>query len=176
PIVLAALPDGIIRTVDDIGVVEGAERDGDQLGIVAAAIIDGRAALRAEMIGRGLAAVGRPGPCFGLAFDLDAFGRPAGLGRESAAGALLAGEAVADRHPDGIALGDGAELAAAARGAVLGHLAAFRSARRTSASSEAPSPSSSCAALTAALASGGLKPRRASGGSACAAGGTLAIR
>src|SRR3546814_3365332 len=40
------------------------------------------------------------------------------------------------------------------------HCAAFRSARRTSASRPAPSPRSSSAAATAALASAGLKPRR----------------
>ncbi len=41
------------------------------------------------------------------------------------------------------------------------HFAAFLRARRTSASSVASAPSSSCAALTAALASAGLKPRLA---------------
>src|SRR6476619_5732463 len=49
------------------------------------------------------------------------------------------------------------------------HLAAFFSASRTSASNVASGPSSSCAALTAALASAGLNPRLPSAERASAA-------
>src|SRR5947209_18657399 len=97
PIVLAPLPHRKIRAVDDIGVVERSERDGDHIGEVAAAVMNGGAAFGAEMIGGRLPAVGGAGPFFRHAFDFDAFGRPARLHGKCAAGALLAGEAVADR-------------------------------------------------------------------------------
>src|SRR4051794_23340473 len=101
------------------------------------------------MIGRRLAAVGGPRPLLRHPLDLDAFRGPARLGRKGAAGALLAGKAVADRDPHRVAARDRAELTAAAGGAVLCHFAALRSANRTSASSDASAPSSSWAALTA---------------------------
>src|SRR5260221_1614031 len=96
PIVLAPLPPRNIGTVDDIGIVERAERDGDHVREVAAAVMHGRSAFRAKMIGAGLAAVGGAGPRLGRAFDLDAFGGPAQLGGKYPAGPLLAGEANAD--------------------------------------------------------------------------------
>src|SRR5947208_1768586 len=142
PIVLAPLPHRKIWAVDDIGVVERSERDGDHIGEVAAAVMYGRAALRAEMIGGRLAAVGGASPLLRCALDGDAFRGPARLDREGAAGALLAGKAVADRHAHRIAARDGAQLSAAAGGAVFGHFAAFLNARRTRASSEASVPSS----------------------------------
>jgi hypothetical protein len=95
-------------------IVERAKGNCDQVRIIAAAVVNGRAALRAEVVGRGLAAVGRPGPLPGRTLDLDAFGRPARLGGEDAPGALLAGEAVTDRDADRIPMRHGAELAAAA--------------------------------------------------------------
>src|SRR5947209_20197279 len=93
PIVLAPLPHRKIRAVDDIGVVERSERDGYHIGEVAAAVMHGRAALRAEMIGGRLAAVGGASPLLRCALDGDAFRGPARLHRKGAAGALLAGEA-----------------------------------------------------------------------------------
>src|SRR3954469_8379112 len=143
PVVLALLPDRIIRAVDDIRVVQRAERDGDELGEIAPAVIDRRAAFGAEVIDRRLAAVGGALPLLRLALGLDAFGRPPCLRRERAPCSLLAGKAVTDRHPDRFAADGGSQLPAPAGGGALGHFAAFLSARRTSASSVASAPSSS---------------------------------
>src|SRR5689334_9234126 len=80
PVMLATLPDGIIGAVDDIGVVECAERNGDDVREVATAVVHGRAALGTEMVGRLLPAVGSPGPLLRFAFDGDTLFRPARLG------------------------------------------------------------------------------------------------
>src|SRR5687767_10077692 len=100
-------------------------------------------------MGDPVAAVGEVDPVLRLPVDRDLVGRPARLDRKSAAGALLAVEAMARRHPHRLAGGRGAQLPTAARGASGGHFAAFLSARRTSASSWASGPSSSWAAATA---------------------------
>src|SRR6185312_9268702 len=95
--------------------------------------------------------------------------RPARLHGKGAAGALLAVEAVADGNAHRLSSDGRLELTAAARSGSAGHFAAFFSASRTSESSEASGPSSSWAALTAALASAGLNPRLPSAESASAA-------
>src|SRR4029450_6181210 len=86
------------------------------------------------MIGGLLAAIGGADPLLGLALDLKAFPFPSRLGREGAAGALLAGQAVADRDADRIAFDHCSKLAAAAGRGVGCHLAsAFSILRHTSA-------------------------------------------
>src|SRR5438067_510680 len=114
PVVLAPLPHRIIGTVDDIWVVERAERNRDHVGEVAARIVNRRTAFRAEAVGGSLPAVGGAGPFLRNAVGFHAFHRPARLRGEGAAGALLASEAMAHRHADRIAMSDGAELPAAA--------------------------------------------------------------
>src|SRR5206468_1024974 len=94
------LPDRKIGTVHDIGIIECAERDGDHVGEVAAGVMDGGTAFRAEAVGRGLAAVGGAGPFLRDPLDLDAVSQPARLHRESAAGALLTSEAMTDGDAD----------------------------------------------------------------------------
>src|SRR4249919_2335534 len=133
PAVLPPLPHRIVDGFE-IGIVERAERDRHQVGKVATAIIYRRAALGAEMIGGLLAAIGGADPLFGLAFDLNALRLPSRLGGEGAAGALLAGEAVAGRDAYWVAFDHHPKLAAAAGGGASGHFAsAFSILRHTSA-------------------------------------------
>src|SRR5688500_16109429 len=121
-----------------------------------------RPTVGAEMVCGSVAAVGDLLEGLRPPFDGHLRLGPTCLDGENTAATLLAIEAMADRDADGIA-GDGRlELAAAAGCGVGRHFAAFLSASRTSASRVAPSPSSSLAAATAALASAGLKPRLAS--------------
>src|SRR4030095_17216843 len=92
------------------------------------------AALGTEMIGGLLAAIGGADPLLGLALDLKAFPFPSRLGGEGAAGALLAGQAVADRDADRIAFDHCSKLAAAAgRGGGCQLASAFSILRHTSA-------------------------------------------
>src|SRR4029450_2989954 len=130
PVVLALLPDREFG-LEEIGVVERSKRNGDQtVELAFDDIMHGRAAVRAKVMGDLIAAVGKVHPALRIALDRHQVDRPAGLGAEGAAGALLAIEAVANRHPHRLA-GDGsAQLAAAARGAVGGHFASAFSIRR----------------------------------------------
>src|SRR5678816_2584430 len=129
PAVLALLPHRIVDGCE-IRIIERAERDCHQLGKVAAAIIDCRAALRTEVVGGLLAAIGGADPLLGLALDLKAFPFPSRLGGESAAGALLAGEAVASRHAHRVTFNHDAQLTAPTGGGAFGHFASAFSIRR----------------------------------------------
>src|ERR1700747_2371640 len=97
PVMLTFFPHRIVG-IGDVWIVERAKRDGDQVGIVAAAIMYGRAAFRAEMINARLSAVCCAGPFLRFTLDGDASGMPACLCREGASGPLLAGETMTDRH------------------------------------------------------------------------------
>ena len=70
--------------------------------------------MRAESEGRAMATVSSADPSVGLAGYCDVRAGPARLGCERTTAALLAVEAVADGHPDRLALTDCAELAALA--------------------------------------------------------------
>src|SRR4051812_42689250 len=102
PIMLALLPHREAGT-GEIRIVECAQRNRDHVGEVAAAIMHSRPAFGAEMVGRGLTAVGRAGPLLRRAFDVDAIRRPPRLDRERAARALLAVEAMAGGNADRLA-------------------------------------------------------------------------
>ena len=84
PGMLAPLPHRIVDAFE-IRIFEYAERNRNQLRKVAAAIINGRAAVRAEMICGSLAAVGSADPLPGLALQGDAFRFPPRLGGKGAA-------------------------------------------------------------------------------------------
>jgi len=81
----------------------------------------GRPAVRAEVVSRRLAAVGRTGPAAGATLDPHALCRPARLSGEHAPGPLLASEAVAYGNSHRLALGDRRQLPASAGGETLGH-------------------------------------------------------
>src|SRR5437868_1517193 len=106
PWMLAFLPHGE-GWRREIGVFEGAERNGDQaVELAVDLVVNVRATSGAEVEGNSVAAVGDLHVSFRPALDRDLLRRPARLDGESAARALLAIEAMADRHADGIA-GDG---------------------------------------------------------------------
>src|SRR5690242_189838 len=112
-----------------------------------------RAASGAEVVDGRLAAVRGSPPFLRLTLDLYALGRPARLGGKDAPCSLLTSEAVADGYADRFTRHSRAQLAAAAGGGAFHYFATFFNANRTNASSETSAPSSSCAELTAALAS-----------------------
>src|SRR5688572_27043113 len=114
PLVLALFPDGK-GGGREIGIIEGADGNGDQtVELALDRIMDARAAPAAKMMGDPVAAVGEVGPDLRLPLDRHLAGRPARLDGKCAAGALLAVETVADRNPHRLALAGGGQLAAAA--------------------------------------------------------------
>ena len=125
PAVPPGLPDRD-RGRPERGIGEDADGHRDELGIGAADVVDGGAAVGAERERPRLAVVGDAHVVARLPGDLDALAREARLVAEGAARAPLAGEAVADRDPDRIALGGEAELAAAAGGLPSRHGAEHR--------------------------------------------------
>src|SRR4029079_5937948 len=84
PLVLAALVDGIFW-LSEKGVVERAERDGDQaVELAVDQIINVRPAVGAEVEGGGIAAIARLDEGLGLSLDLHLIAGPAGLGGKGA--------------------------------------------------------------------------------------------
>ena len=98
PFMLAFFPHGEFGR-GGIGIVERTQRDGDQpVELAVDLVMDVGAALRAELEGDPVAAVGdKLGP-FRLALDRSLVDRPARLHGEGAARALLAVEAMANRN------------------------------------------------------------------------------
>jgi hypothetical protein len=114
PAMLAAFPNGKMRRPES-GVSESAYRNGDKIGKIAAAIMNGRSAFRTEMISHSMTTICGPDPAFGIAFGADLVYRPTGLDREDTARTLLAGEAMTDRNAGRFSAADRFELTASAR-------------------------------------------------------------
>src|SRR5258706_14090049 len=91
------------------GIGEHPKCDGDVLRIGAELPVDRRAAARAEVETQVIAAVGRARVGGALTLDLDLVAVKPGLRAERCAGAALAGEAVADRDPDCLAVANDAQ-------------------------------------------------------------------
>src|ERR671913_123626 len=137
PVMLSLFPNREAR-LQEVGVVERAQRDRDQsVELAVDLVMHVGPAFRTEVERGSVAAVGYLHKAFRSTFDRHLLCRPARLHGKGAARTLLAVEAVADGHADGLPGDGGLELAAAARGGAAGHLSAFLSASRTSASSPA---------------------------------------
>src|SRR4051794_11553073 len=90
PVVLALLPDREAR-LGEIGVVERAERNGDEpVELAVDFVVNVRSAVGTEVKRNAIAAVGDVHVSFRPAFDCDTLRRPARLDREAAARALFA--------------------------------------------------------------------------------------
>src|SRR5471032_315106 len=100
----------------EIGIGEGSDRDGHDIGNVIQPVIHRRAAMRAEVERDAVPAVGYAHIFGPASFDGDLAAGPARLRAERAAGTLLAGEAMAHRHPHRLALACHAKLAAGTGG------------------------------------------------------------
>ena len=97
PVVLAFLPHGEFWR-REFRVGEGAKRDSDQaVELTLNAVVNRRSAVRAEVVGDLVPAVGKMNPNPGLTLDRDLVRGPAGLGREGTAGPFLAIEAMTHR-------------------------------------------------------------------------------
>jgi hypothetical protein len=117
PVVLAAFPHRECG-LEEKGIVERAERDGDEVvelvvELALDLVIDVGAALGSEVERRAVAAVGDLDEGVRPALDRRLPLRPPRLDRERAARALLAIEAMADRDSDGLAGDTDPKLAAA---------------------------------------------------------------
>jgi len=120
PAMAAALIDRVARR-PEVGIGEGADGDGDQIGRRLELPVNGGAAPRTEMERERAAAVARPRPDGGLPLDPHLRPREPRLGTEHAAGAALARQAMADGDAHGIAVAGDAKLAATAGGVMGGH-------------------------------------------------------
>jgi hypothetical protein len=112
PIVLARLPYGDPWR-REVRIAEGADGNRYHLWRRAEDVVDGRPALGAEVIRARFALIGHADVRRELATDANPVTRESSLEAKGASSPTLAGEAVAYRHPDRLALGHKLELAAA---------------------------------------------------------------
>lgn len=105
----------------ELRIGESTDRDDDDVAEALALPVDRRAADRAEVEGHLAAALGDARPLRGLARDADLTGGKARLIADHRAGAALAREAMAHRHPRRLARDGEMELAAVAGGVAGGH-------------------------------------------------------
>src|SRR4051812_4030925 len=99
PLVLAFFPHRECRR-RKIRIVEGSERNGNEIRKIAPVIMEGRAALRTEAVSDLVAGIRFSQPRFGLARDGHLAAVEPSLGAEGASRTLLASETMANRNPN----------------------------------------------------------------------------